>query len=99
MLAARQPVPLPDEFYDPRVRPGHVLVTGAPVEGERVLLTAVSCIHVFGDTWFFVEHVQDAYVPDNRWLIGVDLHTGRRCRKLVAVSRLIVERLATTGSP
>lgn len=91
-------VRLPDEFYTPRVRPGYSTVRGElPVRGERALLTPVSCIHVFADTWFFVEHAEPAYDPDNAWLSGIDLRTGQRCRKLVAVARLVVERAIDGG--
>jgi hypothetical protein len=97
-LRLRRPVRLPAEFYTPGVRRGYTLVRGrVPIASERVLLTRASCIHVFADTWFFTEHVESAFDPDNAWLIGVDLRTGLRCRKLVAVSRLVVERSAASG--
>jgi hypothetical protein len=93
-LTTRQ-VRLPAELYCREVRPGHELVRGvAPVAGERALLTGWCCYNVFGDTgvWFFVERVEDAYLPENRWLVGVDLAAGVRCRRLVDIRRLIIER-------
>jgi len=87
------PVDLPAEFYSPAVRPGYSLLRGArPVEGERVLLAPSWCIHVFADTWLFVEHVNQAYLPDNVWLSGINLRTGHRQRVLVRLPQLVTER-------